>query len=174
VVIDIDYHLHMSDTQRKPHKAAHPRGSYDHAGPHLFQEIVRTHQVLIGVFSLEVGMSSARMGVLRQLDDCEDGSMGVVDLARSLGVTPAIVTRQVQDLEAEGLLRRRNDSRDRRRSQLHLTARGRRAFARLHERAHGLQERVLDGLKDEEIAAACRVLRSLRTAIETQRNNFKN
>ena len=164
----------MPDTQRKPHKAAHPKGSYDHAGPHLFQEIVRTHQVLIGAFSLEVGMPSARMGVLRQLDDSEDGSMGVVDLARSLGVTPAIVTRQVQELEAEGLLRRRGDSRDRRRSQLHLTARGRRAFARLHERAHGLQARVLDGLRDEEIATACRVLRSLRTAIETQRNNFRD
>ena len=174
MVIDIAHHLDMPDTQRKPHKAAHPKGSYDHAGPHLFQEIVRTHQVLIGAFSQEVGMSSARMGVLRQLDDSEDGSMGVVDLARSLGVTPAIVTRQVQELEAEGLLRRRNDSRDRRRSQLHLTARGRRAFARLHERAHGLQARVLDGLRDEEIATACRVLRSLRTAIETQRNNFRD
>jgi DNA-binding MarR family transcriptional regulator len=164
----------MPDTRRRPHESAQPKGSYDHAGPHLFQEIVRTHQALIGVFSLEVGMSSARMGVLRQLDDGEDGSMGVVDLARSLGVTPAIVTRQVRELEAEGLLRRRNDPRDRRRSQLHLTARGRRAFARLHERAHGLQSRVLDGLRDEEIANACRVLRSLRTAIETQRHDSGN
>ncbi len=161
----------MPDTRRKPDKTARRKGPHDHPGPHLFQEIVRTHQVLIGAFSLEVGMPSARMGVLRQLDDAEDGSMGVVDLARALGVTPAIVTRQVQELEAGGLLRRRSASRDRRRHQLHLTPRGRRAFAQLHERAHDLQARVLDGLTDEEIATACHVLGSLRTAIGTQRHN---
>ena len=161
----------MPDIQRKPQKTALGKWRYDHPGPHLFQEIVRAHQTLIGSFSLEVGMSSARMGVLRQLDDAEDGSMGVVDLARSLGVTPAVVTRQVQELEAEGLLRRRNASRDRRRHQLHLTPRGRRAFAELHERAHDLQARVLAGLTDEEIATACHVLASLRSAIGAQRRD---
>ena len=160
----------MPSTRRKQVKAIRT-GPYDHPGPHLFQEIVRTHQALIGVFSLEVGMSSARMGVLRQLHDSEDGSMGVVDLARSLGVTPAIVTRQVQELEADGLLRRRSASRDRRRTQIHITARGRRTFERLHERAHELQARVLDGLSDEEITTASHVLSSLRAAIETQRRN---
>ena len=159
--------------KKKPGLGAtsHSEGTYDHPGPHLFQQIVRTHQALIGSFSLEVGMSSARMGVLRQLDDAEDGSMGVVDLARALGVTPAVVTRQVQELEAEGLLRRRHASRDRRRHQIHLTPRGRRAFAKLHERAHELQARVLDGLTDQEIATTCRVLASLRSAIGRQRRN---
>jgi DNA-binding MarR family transcriptional regulator len=160
----------MPSNRRKQDRAGR-NGSYDHPGPHLFQEIVRTHQALIGTFSLEVGMSSARMGVLRQLDDAEDGSMGVVDLARALGVTPAVVTRQVQELEAEGMLRRRNASRDRRRHQLHVTPRGRRAFAELHERAHELQARVLAGLTDEEIATTCHVLASLRAAIGTQRQN---
>jgi DNA-binding MarR family transcriptional regulator len=126
----------MSEARRKAQRVGLPDGSRDHPGPHLFQDIVRTHQALIGAFSLEVGMSAARMLVLRQVQDVEDGSMGVVDLARSLGVTPAIVTRQVQELVAEGLLRRRNASRDRRRTQIHLTARGRRAYERLHERAH--------------------------------------
>ena len=161
----------MPAARRKPDKAVRRNGPYDHPGPHLFQEIVRTHQALIGNFSLEVGMSSARMGVLRQLEDAEDGSMGVVDLARALGVTPAIVTRQVQELEAEGLVRRRNASRDRRRHQLYLTPRGRRVFAELHERAHQLQARVLAGLTDEEIATACHVLANLRAEIGAQHRN---
>ena len=161
----------MAEAQRKALRVALPDGKTDHPGPHLFQDIVRTHQALIGAFSLEVGMPAARMGVLRQLQDVEDGSMGVVDLARALGVTPAVVTRQVQELEAEGLLRRRSASRDRRRTQIHITARGRRAFERLHERAHELQTRVLDGLSKEEIATASHVLSSLRAAIETQRRD---
>jgi DNA-binding MarR family transcriptional regulator len=168
------YDRRMPKGEREPQRAGHSDGSTDHAGPHLFREIVRTHQVLIGAFALEVGMSAARMGVLRQLSSSEDGSLGVVDLARALGVTPALVTRQVQELEAEGLLRRRNASKDRRRSQLYLTTRGRRAFARLHKRAHELQERVLEGLRNEEISTACHVLGSLRRAIETQRHGRKD
>ena len=160
----------MPDKERGLQTTSHSEGTYDHPGPHLFREIVRVHQVLIGAFSLEVGMPSARMGVLRQVQKSEDGSLGVVDLARALGVTPAVVTRQVQELEAGGLLRRRSNSRDRRRSQLHLTARGRRASAQLHQRAHELQSRVLHGLTDEEVATACYVLSSLRMAIETQRH----
>ena len=161
--------------EKKPglRTTSHSEGTHDHPGPHLFQEIVRTHQALIGNFSLEVGMPSARMGVLRQLRSSEDGSLGVVDLARALGVTPAIVTRQVQELETEGLLRRRSNPRDRRRSQLHLTARGQRAFEQLHQRAHELQSRVLHGLTNEEVATACHVLRSLRMAIETQRHESR-
>jgi DNA-binding MarR family transcriptional regulator len=155
---------------RKSQRGGNSDRPADHAGPHLFREIVRAHQVLIGAFSLQVGMSAARMGILRELSSSEDGSLGVVDLARALGVTPALVTRQVQELEAEGLLRRRNASRDRRRSQLYLTTRGKRAFARLHERAHELQRRLLEGLRDEEIATACHVLGSLRRALETQRH----
>jgi len=164
----------MSETQRRPQRADARPGPTDHPGPHLFQEIVRTHQVLIGAFSLEVGMSSGRMMVLRQLQDVEDGSMGVVDVARALGVTPAIVTRQVQELEAEGLVRRSSSSRDRRRSLLHLTARGRRVFDRLHARAHELQAMVLDGLTDEETATACHVLRSLRAAIQRRPHGSGN
>ena len=163
----------MSETHRVSNRAGHPAELTDHEGPHLFREIVRTHQVLIAAFSLGVGMSAARMGLLRELEDNEDGSLGVVALARALGVTPAIVTRQVQELEAEGLIRRRNASRDRRRSQLSLTTRGRRAFAQLHERAHGLQTEVLEGLRDEEIATACHVLSSVRMAIEKQRNKTR-
>jgi DNA-binding MarR family transcriptional regulator len=164
----------MAESRRKAQRAGAPSGSSDHPGPHLFQEIVRSHQAMLAIFSQEVGMSAARMLVLRQVQDVENGSMGVVDLARALGVTPAIVTRQVQELEAEGLLRRRNASRDRRRTQIHITPRGRRAFERLHRRAHELQTRVLEGLEDEEIVTACHVLSRLRAAVEAQRRGIKD
>jgi len=155
----------MADSRPKSRKAGDLSAFTDHPGPHLFRDIVRTHQVLIGTFSREVGMSAARMGLLRQLADNGCGSLGAADLARALGVTPAIVTRQVQELEADGLLCRRNVPRDKRRSQLSLTSRGRRALAQLHERAHRLQTEVLNGLSDEQIATACHVLSTVRAAI---------
>ena len=61
----------MPDKERGLQTTSRSEGTYDHPGPHLFQEIVRTHQVLIGAFSLQVGMPSARMEVLRQLENSE-------------------------------------------------------------------------------------------------------
>jgi DNA-binding MarR family transcriptional regulator len=170
IVNDVVQYPPMSDGRPKSRKAGDLSGFTDHPGPHLFREIVRAHQVLIGAFSREVGMSAARIGLLRQLANNEDGSLGAADLARALGVTPAIVTRQVQELEADGVLCRRNAPRDRRRSQLCLTSRGRRALEQLHERAHRMQTEVLNGLSNEQIAAACHVLSTVRVAIETQRS----
>jgi DNA-binding MarR family transcriptional regulator len=57
-------------------------------------------------------------------------------LARFLHVTPATVTRVVQRLEDDGLLRREADPEDSRRVRLHLTQKGR----RLDERAEAASE----------------------------------
>src|SRR5512137_2005549 len=81
--------------------------------PHLLREIVRAHQVLMAGFSREVGMPASRFALMRVL---ADGDAGVTDLARRLGVNAAAVTRQLQEMEAEGLVRRRADPGDGRRS----------------------------------------------------------
>ena len=50
----------MTDSRRKAQRKGPFDGSTAHPGPHLFQEIVRSHQAMIAVFSQEVGMSAAR------------------------------------------------------------------------------------------------------------------
>lgn len=50
--------------------------------------------------------------------------MRVTDLAAAVGVTPGVVSRQLQDLEARGLVERVDSARDRRASPVRLTSKG--------------------------------------------------
>lgn len=150
------------ETAPAPHR-------HEHDGPHIFREIVRTHQVLIEAFSREVGMSGARLAVLRQV--AVEGEAGVADLARALGVTPAAITRRVQELEREGLLSRRDDERDGRRTWVRLTREGMDAFEQLHERAHATERALTEGVGARDLAAAVRVLAAVREKLGTRRRS---
>jgi DNA-binding MarR family transcriptional regulator len=133
--------------------------------PHLLREILRTHQVLMAGFTRGVGMSASRFLLMRLLATAEE-EVGVMDLARLLGINAAAVTRQVKELEGERLVRRRPDPRDGRRSYVRLSPKGLRLFEEIHARSHEL-ERSLSSLIDaEEMAITTRVLMKLRIHIE--------
>jgi len=142
-------------------EARHHRGDE----PHLLRELVRAYQTLMAVFARRTGMPAARFGLLRLLAVTE-GERGVMDLARELGVNPAAVTRQVQELERAGLVRRRADRQDRRRSHVSLSPKGRRVFAEIHVRTHELERSLAAVLGEEEMRGAARVLGRLRVAVE--------
>lgn len=133
--------------------------------PHLFREVLRTSQVLMSGFARATGMPAARFVLLRLLAGTE-GDTGVSDLARRLGINPAAVTRQVQDLERDGVVRRLPDGRDGRRSRLRLTPKGKRLFLAIHARTHELEVELSAVLGAEELRAAAAVLAKLRTFLE--------
>lgn len=133
--------------------------------PHLLREVIRTYQVLIAGFAREIGMPASKLAVLRLLA-VTDGGVGVMDLARILGVNAAAVTRQLQDLERSRLIRRRADPRDGRRQQLSLSAKGQCLFAEIHERGHALERSLSALLSADEFATATTVLTKLRTFME--------
>ncbi len=141
--------------------AQHHRGDE----PHLLREIVRTYQVLTAGFAQRTGMPAARFGLLRVLALAPQ-DLGVMDLARELGVNAAAVTRQVQELEREGLVRRRPDRRDGRRSYVGLTPKGRRVFVEIHARTHELERALAAVLGEEEMRSAAAVLGRLRALVE--------
>ncbi len=148
-----------------------PRPALPHSGrePHLLRDIVRTHQLLMDVASREIGVTVARLGVMRVLAVLDERERGVLHIARELGVDAAAVTRQVQDLEKEGIAERTRDPRDGRRAVIRLTEKGRRVFADLHERAHALEEALVAGLPATDVAAAGRVLGQVRAILEARR-----
>ena len=110
-------------------------------------------------------MPASRFALMRLLAGAEAG-VGVMDLARQLGVNAAAVTRQVQDLERERLVRRRADPRDGRRSYVSLSPKGRRLFGQIHDRSHEFERSLSSVLGAEEMAVATAVLTKLRTFVE--------
>lgn len=137
--------------------------------PHLLREIVRTHQALMAGFSRGAGMPSSRFMVARLLGAAGDEGLGTMELARQLGVNPAAVTRQLNEMAREGLVRRRADPRDRRRSHARLTPRGRAAFEAVHQRAHEFERSMASALGEEEMRAAAALLEKVRAFVERYR-----
>lgn len=134
--------------------------------PHLLREILRTQQAVLNVFSRTVGTTSTRLVLLRLLAVGNPEGVGIMELARLLSVNAAAVTRQVKEMERDDLVERRADSRDKRRSYVRLSEKGRQLFALVHDRAHEFEKTVCGSAGAEEIATAVSVLARVRAAIE--------
>ena len=142
-----------------------------HAGyeTHLLREIMRTHQAALNVFSRQVGMPAARLALMRLLAIRHPESVGIMEIARQLGINAAAVTRQVKTMESERLVERCADARDGRRSYVNLTVDGLRIFQQLHERGHAFEQALTNAVSAEDMAATVRVLVHVRAALEALR-----
>ena len=143
--------------------------SHQEGDVHLLREIMRTHQAVLAVFSREVGMPASRLALMRLLAVTWPKRLGVMEIARQLGVNAAAVTRQVQEMEEERLVVRRADARDKRRVDIQLSAKGRKMFEELHGRSHRLERSLEATIPSEEMRIAARVLAALRGALDTMR-----
>lgn len=87
--------------------------------------------------------------VLGRLD--REGPQSTVDLASAERVRPQSMGQTLAELETQGLISRRPDAEDRRRTLLELTADGRRALAEDRRRREGwLAEAIGEGFSVEE------------------------
>lgn len=152
----------MATTERKFHWKGAGRGPGE---THLLRELMRTYQVLMTGFSRNVGMPASRFLLLRLLANAE-ADCGVMDLARALGINAAAVTRQVQALEAEGLVVREGDARDGRRCRVALSDEGRARFAEIHARGHELERRLAESIPQAELDGAAATLARIRAFLE--------
>lgn len=132
-------------------------------------ELVHAHQALVAVFSREVGLSPSRLRFMHEFMHCGSEGLGLTDLALRLGVTPALVTRQVKELEAQGMAERISDPRDGRRASVRLTPAGLAMLERLQERAHRFSEALLADMDPEQLAQAGQALAELRRLLDAQR-----
>jgi DNA-binding MarR family transcriptional regulator len=154
----------MAESRIDAFVESHHRGDE----PHLLREVFRTYQVLMSGFARETGMPASRFGLMRLLAIL-DKRTGTTDLARHLGINPAAVTRQIQDMEREGLIRRHGDTRDGRRSYVSLSPKGMKLFEAIHARSHELEQSVSSALGADEMRSAATVLAKLRAFVESRR-----
>ena len=75
----------------------------------MLYNIVRTHQVLMNEFSLKVGMPVSRLVLMRMLANASPKDVGIMEIARTLRINASAVTRQLKEMEAEGIVQRRAD-----------------------------------------------------------------
>ncbi|WP_320065233.1 MarR family winged helix-turn-helix transcriptional regulator [Micromonospora sp. RTGN7] len=103
-------------------------------------------------------------GLLLWLRRCD--SIRLTDLAARLGVGKATLSRQINALEALGLVRRESDPDDRRASPLSLTAEGQRRFDAA--RASRLAEfrRILERWERPDVENFAQLLRQFNDALD--------
>lgn len=84
------------------------------------------------------------------------------ELAEAIGIRGATLTHHLNSLEAQGVLTRRRDPRNRRVHIVELTQAGEDLFARLRGAAMAFDKRLRAGFSDEEVSSLGGGLRRLR------------
>lgn len=86
-------------------------------------------------------------------------------VAEALGLEPSSLVRLIDHLVDAGLVKRSEDSNDRRARTLHLTADGRRRAAQLEKGLAALRRSLFRGVDRSDIETCLKVLDSLNAAI---------
>jgi len=102
------------------------------------------------------GISSAQAGVLFLL--ASRGSVTIGEIAAELKASPAAVTNLSKRMQAAGLVERLADEHDARLTRLRATPAGDRATAAARTALAGLNERMMRGFSDAELAVVARWL----------------
>jgi DNA-binding MarR family transcriptional regulator len=111
----------------------------------------------------ESGLSGPRLSALSVIRF--RGPISLTELAAAEHVTTPTMTRLVQALEAEGMVRREADAADRRAIKLLPTARGARVLDSARKRRLDAMAALLDGLTAEELQSVERVVALLESRV---------
>ncbi|WMT92681.1 MarR family winged helix-turn-helix transcriptional regulator [Pelagibacterium sp. H642] len=113
-----------------------------------------------------LGLTSARWQILGAITQA-DRAQPVAWLARDMGANRQNVQRIVNDLLADGLVALEPNPHHKRAQLVVLTPKGKETYAAALSRYNPLVEALAEGMTEEDIAAAQRVLSHLRVKLET-------
>ena len=115
---------------------------------------------------VELGLTLTQLRVLFQLRAEDGASAGA--LAERLKVTPSTLTRIVDRLVRQGLVRRESDHGDRRLVRHHLSARGARVVEELERGVRARMNEVMDRLTTSQLERLVLALSDLTAALDVQ------
>jgi DNA-binding MarR family transcriptional regulator len=116
---------------------------------HLARRFYRIHVAIMNEGLAAVGLNSASYGMLVTVNRLPGRTQRTVAIDR--GLDPVTTGQIVDELERQGLVRRRAHPRDRRAWRIELTDSGRRTFARARSIARAAQERLVSSLSNDEV-----------------------
>ncbi len=123
-----------------------------------------TGHVFRAAFESFIGMPISRMRLLGYM--YSRGESSQADLQRYLEVDGATITRQVKQMEAEGLLQRRTDPKDNRFTLVALTADGRTTVEALIARGQEFERVAVASIDRDRLGAAAEVLAQMRCNLQ--------
>lgn len=113
-----------------------------------------------------LGLSQARWVLLMHLSEADIG-LAQLDLADRAGVTGPTLVKQIDQLEAAGLVERREDAGDRRIKRVSLTAEGHKTFGAVDKIAHDLRHEVLGDEAPEAVESVIGMTSRLISRFDT-------
>jgi len=126
----------------------------------LFFRLWRASHERVASALQSIGMTPALFGVLNFLG-ARDGAIQQ-EIGAAMGIDPSTMVALIDDLEREGLAKRRPHPSDRRAREVSITPKGRRRLERCRKIAFEMEDEVLRGLSATERR---RLLKLLRQAL---------
>ena len=109
-------------------------------------------------------LTHSQLRALRVLALTDEVTAG--DLARSADLNPASVTAMLDQLESSAIVQRRRSAHDRRVCMVSLTEKGRGIMDEKHAHWQALWRQHLEGLSEDELSSAGRVMRTITDLLE--------
>jgi DNA-binding MarR family transcriptional regulator len=151
-------------TQAAAHRAVHIAAEVA-GGDSLLQHLSQTYHETVTAFERHMGMTRARWAILNRLS--REEQMTQATLAQRLRVDAAAITRQVKQLEAEGLVTRWSHPEDNRFTLVALTPQGRSFVEELRSKRNAFEGIATTGLSEEDILHMRRCLVHMRHNVES-------
>lgn len=127
--------------------------------PNLLQQLGRSSRAMYGAFESLVGEALPRWRVLRALEELRTASQK--QLAAHLQMDPGALTRQLKQLQADGLVRRDTDPADNRQTLVTLDAGGRALLTQAAPHRQEFFRQALADIDPEQLEVTLEVLRQL-------------
>jgi DNA-binding MarR family transcriptional regulator len=129
-------------------------------GETVVQMIARTYHALVPPFERHVGMGKTRWQILSTLQRA--GEISQAALQQQLHLDGAAITRQVKQLEEDGLVQRRTDPHDNRYTLVALAPDGQALAASMQQRRASFQALLTAGIPEDDLIVLRRCLARVR------------
>jgi len=126
----------------------------------------RRWRALIDEHLRDKGHSASRMEAMASIAYSPPGATQI-QIAKRIGIEGPTLTRTLDMLEADGMVERLADPKDRRNKHMRLTRAGYKALAEMFEITQRLRKHLLAGVAESEIASTDRFLELLVDRIES-------